>query len=240
MEKGIGDTMSEENMKIYIHDLDISNKAKGFLIRVGLIRFDDLLNCDINHLASAQDIPDDILSELTGVVERANEIIDSFDERKKRIAEILTSVQNIPISDLELSTRTYNALRRAGIYTTGSLIQMSKKDIYELRGIGKQSVDEIIATIDSFLGNGYEHSVLTGNKPPLPEQILLRPVTDLHLSVRPLNALRNAGIKTIGQVVRGSFGSRSGFSMKRVRTISRIQKKQKKRSKAPKSTISER
>ncbi len=201
MEKGIGDTMSEENMKIYIHDLDISNKAKGFLIRVGLIRFDDLLNCDINHLASARDIPDDILSELTGVVERANEIIDSFDERKKRIAELLPSVQNIPISDLELSTRTYNALRRAGIYTTGSLIQMSKKDIYELRGIGKQSVDEIIVTIDSFLGNGYEHTALTGNKPPLPEQILLRPVTDLHLSVRPLNVLRNAGIKTIGQVV---------------------------------------
>ena len=201
MEKGIGDTMSEENMKIYIHDLDISNKAKGFLIRVGLIRFDDLLNCDINHLASAQDIPDDILSELTGVVERANEIIDSFDERKKRIAELLPSVQNIPISDLELSTRSYNALRRAGIYTTGSLIQMSKKDIYELRGIGKQSVDEIIVTIDSFLGNGYEHTALTGNKPPLPEQILLRPVTDLHLSVRPHNALRNAGLQNIGHVV---------------------------------------
>ncbi len=205
-------------MKIYIFDLDISSRAKNYLIRAGLIQFEDLLNCDINHLASAKRIPDDILSELTGVIEHANEIIDSFEERKKRIAELLPAVQNIPIADLELSARTYNALRRAGIHTTGSLIQMSQKDIYELRGIAKKSVDEITATIDSILGHGFEHTVLPGNKPPLPEQVLLRPVTDLHLSVRAFNALQNAGIETVGQVI--SLNPEDVYQMKNMGTLS--------------------
>lgn len=201
-EKDIGDTMSEENMKIYIEDLDISNKAKSFLIHAGLIQFNDLLNCDIDHLASTRWIPNGILSELTGVIERADEIIASFDERKKRIDELLPAVQGIPIADLGLSARSYNALRRVGIETTGSLIQMSQKDIYELHAVGKQSVDEITTTINSILDNGIKlDASLLENKSPLPEQILLRPVTDLHLSVRALNALQNAGIETIGQVV---------------------------------------
>ena len=36
--------MNEKPITIYIHDLEISNKSKSFLARVGMMQLNDLLN----------------------------------------------------------------------------------------------------------------------------------------------------------------------------------------------------
>ena len=47
------------------------------------------------------------------------------------------------IDDLELSVRSYNCLKRAGINTVGELTQKSEDDMMKVRNLGKKSLDEV-------------------------------------------------------------------------------------------------
>ncbi len=146
--------MNEKTITIYIHDLEISDKSKSYLVRVGLMKLNDLLNCDMTELSAMRNISEDVLQELNGVIAHADDIISFFEERAKRIKEILPNVQDTPIESLGLGARATNALRRGGIQTVGALIQMSEKDIMSLRNVGAQTRDEILAVIDAIIRDG--------------------------------------------------------------------------------------
>lgn len=60
--------MKETHITIYIHDLEISDKSKSFLARVGLMKLDDLLNCNMTELSAIRNISEDVLQELNGVI----------------------------------------------------------------------------------------------------------------------------------------------------------------------------
>lgn len=47
------------------------------------------------------------------------------------------------VHELRLSTRAYNGLRRAGIFTIKDLINTPKKELIQLESIGKKTVEEI-------------------------------------------------------------------------------------------------
>ena len=49
----------------------------------------------------------------------------------------------MPVEDLRLSNRALNCLKRHGISTVESLVQLSEDDLLELRGMGVKLVDEI-------------------------------------------------------------------------------------------------
>ena len=49
-----------------------------------------------------------------------------------------------PILDLELSVRSYNCLKRAGINTIGDLIKMTPEQLVNVRNLCKKSLDEIM------------------------------------------------------------------------------------------------
>ena len=84
--------MKETHITIYIHDLEISDKSKSFLARVGLMKLDDLLNCNMTELSAIRNISEDVLQELNGVIAHSDVIISFFEERAKRIKEILPYV----------------------------------------------------------------------------------------------------------------------------------------------------
>ena len=48
------------------------------------------------------------------------------------------------ILELELSVRSYNCLKRAGINTLGDLLKMSSEQLVNVRNLGKKSLDEIM------------------------------------------------------------------------------------------------
>ena len=57
---------------------------------------------------------------------------------------LLTDEQrNMPISQLRLSIRTYNALRRTGIETVGQLLERTEEEILSLRNFGPKSYEEL-------------------------------------------------------------------------------------------------
>ena len=219
LKKGFwGYKMKETHITIYIHDLEISDKSKSFLARVGMMQLNDLLNCDIAELSATRNISEDVLQELNGVIAHSDVIISFFEERAKRIKEILPNVQDAPIESLGLGNRTTNALRRGGIHTVGALIQMSQKDIFELRNVGVLSREKITKAIESIIQSG---KVVHHKREEEPEAVIettpessrlseLLPqiesisLDDVPFSVRARDALKSANIQTADELVQMS------------------------------------
>ena len=47
------------------------------------------------------------------------------------------------IEDLDLSVRSYNCLKRAGINTLAELVQKSEEDMMKVRNLGRKSLEEV-------------------------------------------------------------------------------------------------
>jgi len=63
-------------------------------------------------------------------------LVEKGEENKNRYLDM-------PIEELELSVRSYNCLKRAGINTVGELIQKSHEDMMKVRNLGKKSLEEV-------------------------------------------------------------------------------------------------
>lgn len=56
---------------------------------------------------------------------------------------------NMTIDDLELSVRSYNCLKRAGINTVEDLTSKTEDDMMKVRNLGRKSLDEVIEKLHS-------------------------------------------------------------------------------------------
>ena len=54
------------------------------------------------------------------------------------------------IEDMDLSVRSYNCLKRAGIHTVEDLTKKSEDDMLKVRNLGRKSLDEVINKLRSF------------------------------------------------------------------------------------------
>jgi DNA-directed RNA polymerase subunit alpha len=57
------------------------------------------------------------------------------------------------IEDMDLSVRSYNCLKRAGINTVEDLIKKTEEDMLKVKNLGRKSLDEVIHKLDT-LGLG--------------------------------------------------------------------------------------
>ena len=55
-----------------------------------------------------------------------------------------------PIEEMELSVRSYNCLKRAGIDTVGDLAQKTRAEMMKVRNMGAKSMEEVIAKLESY------------------------------------------------------------------------------------------
>lgn len=62
-----------------------------------------------------------------------------------------TGVNDAPISELALSTRSYNGLFRNKIYRVSQLIGMLIDDLFAMKNLGKKSADEIFEKLNKYL-----------------------------------------------------------------------------------------
>ena len=57
---------------------------------------------------------------------------------------------DLTIDELDLSVRSFNCLKRAGINTVEDLINKSEEDMMKVRNLGRKSLEEVIAKLNSF------------------------------------------------------------------------------------------
>lgn len=53
----------------------------------------------------------------------------------------------LTLEELDLSVRTFNCLKRAGVNTVGDIISMTEEDLMCVRNLGKRSYDQVISVI---------------------------------------------------------------------------------------------
>ena len=82
-----------------------------------------------------------ILVNLNEAGQLASFIVEREDEEKNKVLEM-------PIEELDLSVRSYNCLRRAGINTVEELARHSEEDMMKVRNLGKKSLKEVKDKLD--------------------------------------------------------------------------------------------
>lgn len=98
--------------------------------------------------------PREVISLAAKILEdHINLFVNLVDTMKNR--EILISQDDekahkkleMSIEDLDLSVRSYNCLKRAGIHTVQDLTKKTEEEMLKVRNLGKKSLDEVIKKI---------------------------------------------------------------------------------------------
>jgi DNA-directed RNA polymerase subunit alpha len=87
--------------------------------------------------------PDDALSTAATILQDQLDLFVNFTQEEKPPAAAPTSEWDIPVETLNLSVRSFNCLKRAGISKVSELLDMSEDEIIKMRNFGKKSLDEI-------------------------------------------------------------------------------------------------
>ncbi len=86
----------------------------------------------------------EIFLDLTEGASEAGSIMAEKNNNEKE------KVLDLTIDELDLSVRSFNCLKRAGINTVEDLINKSEEDMMKVRNLGRKSLEEVIAKLDSF------------------------------------------------------------------------------------------
>jgi len=98
----------------------------------------------IRQLQAVIDIKEPVRGPEPVIVEEEDEETDSEKGSSGELAEFLKT----RIENLDLPTRTTNALERASIRTAGGLVKKTRSDLLVVDGLGKKGVDEIEDMLD--------------------------------------------------------------------------------------------
>ena len=78
----------------------------------------------------------ELFIDLSETAKNTQVMIEKEENKKERVLEM-------SIEDLELSVRSFNCLKRAGISTVEDLTNKSEADMMKVRNLGKKSLDEV-------------------------------------------------------------------------------------------------
>ncbi len=122
--------------------------------RVGQVSDFDKLTIDVwtNGTISATDaiaLAAKVLTEhlnlfvdLAAEVTQGDIMVEKDDNAKEKVLEMT-------IEELDLSVRSFNCLKRAGINTVEDLTQKSEEDMMKVRNLGRKSLEEVIHKLES-------------------------------------------------------------------------------------------
>ncbi len=87
--------------------------------------------------------PDEALSTAAGIMQEQLDLFVSFTNRAEPLPEAPPNEWDIPVESLNLSVRSFNCLKRAGISKVSELLDLTEDEIMKMRNFGKKSLDEI-------------------------------------------------------------------------------------------------
>ena len=81
-----------------------------------------------------------LFQNLAGIVPEEEGLDGTFTEV---VEEGNSKIMEMTIEDLDLSVRSYNCLKRAGINSVADLVQKSEDDMMKVRNLGRKSMEEV-------------------------------------------------------------------------------------------------
>ena len=91
-----------------------------------------------------------LFTNLTETSDKVEITSDKPEEDRERILDMT-------IEELDLSVRSYNCLKRAGINTVGELVRKTEEEMMKVRNLGKKSLEEVEQKLTE-LGFGFNRS----------------------------------------------------------------------------------
>ena len=158
--KGYGYKSADDNQKDFslgsdMHVLDavftpirkaeyLSEPARiGFDKKYDKVHFNVTTDGTITPLEAISNSASMLIDCLDTIIPLANlELEESFMEQEK-VEEEATKVTTMMIEDLDLSVRSYNCLKRAGIQTVDELTQKTEDEMMHVKNLGKKSLKEV-------------------------------------------------------------------------------------------------
>lgn len=120
--------------------------------RVGQITDYDKLTLDVYTNATLA--PDEAVSLAAKVLSEHLKLFINLSENAKNAEVMIEKEDNekekvleMSIDELELSVRSYNCLKRAGINTVEELTNKTPEDMMKVRNLGRKSLDEVLAKL---------------------------------------------------------------------------------------------
>ena len=106
----------------------------------GSIRADEAVSMSAKILIEHFEL---FLNIAEGISETQSIMAETKDTAKEKVLDLT-------IDELDLSVRSFNCLKRAGINTVEDLINKSEMDMMKVRNLGRKSLEEVIAKLASF------------------------------------------------------------------------------------------
>ena len=82
----------------------------------------------------------ELFIDLSEATKNTKIMVEKEENQKEKILEK-------SIEELELSVRSFNCLKRAGISTVEDLANKTQSDMMKVRNLGKKSLDEVVAKL---------------------------------------------------------------------------------------------
>ena len=121
--------------------------------RVGQVTDFDKLTLDVYTNGTLG--PDEAVSLAAKVLNAHLDLFINLSDAAKSAGDVMaapetderTQVGDMNIDELELSVRSYNCLKRAGINTVAELCSKTSEDMMKVRNLGRKSLEEVLAKL---------------------------------------------------------------------------------------------
>ncbi|MDR3021313.1 MAG: DNA-directed RNA polymerase subunit alpha [Clostridiales bacterium] len=84
-----------------------------------------------------------LFSSLSNIFGTMDILVNRHEDKQAKVLEM-------SIEDMDLSVRSYNCLKRAGIHTIEDLTRRTEDDMLKVRNLGRKSLDEVILKLRAF------------------------------------------------------------------------------------------
>ncbi len=91
-----------------------------------------------------------IIDEHINIFVNLSEIVTGLGILVSPPTDPLPKILEMSIEEMDLSVRSYNCLKRAGIHTVEDLTKKTEDEMLKVRNLGKKSLDEVILKLNSY------------------------------------------------------------------------------------------
>lgn len=134
---------------IAIANLDFSIRTYNLLSRHGIKTLAELANFTVKELKNIRSLGQKSFDEVVAALEKYGLQLKAPPIPEP---EIIEPLDPLSLSNLSLSTRSYNCLSKAGFTSLDQIANLTFNELITIRNLGKKSVEEIIAKLEE---NGF-------------------------------------------------------------------------------------
>lgn len=141
---------NNESAYLPIENLDLTLRSYNCLARANIKTISDLCKLTKDELRCLRGLGQKSYIEILLAMKSNGFKFKSelYEEESITIPDKYNSKSEIKIEDLELSIRSYNCLRRAGIDTVGQICNLTDLELMRIKNLGQKSIKEIKAKLD--------------------------------------------------------------------------------------------